>query len=266
MQDAAVTDELSVTIGTNHTVRFLCTALMDGHGGSGVALYLVRHLIPELQCRLQFYAREFHHTFTVQAEVTWWPKVVDRALQATFRSLHQGVSTENLRSGSTLTLWLRQLQSGATWLALVGDSAVKGIDDQGVLRHLHRIHSVDNHHERKRMAQHEDVSLADGYVWHKTDGLALAMTRAIGDRQMGTSISAEPLIRYFPEGQQTHWILATDGFWDVFSNENWGRIREPWVAARKTKNWARSLLEWRNATFEQHDNTTITVVELQSTG
>lgn len=189
-----------------------------------------------------------------------WRRILESVMRKVFLSLHEEVCRRQFRSGSTLTVWLRRCGSEAVCLGLVGDSSIKLVDPSGKVKYVHRIHNVSNVYERRRVDQHDTVEVEDGYVRNKSKQVSLAMTRAIGDRDMGAVIIAEPRIRYF-ERSEGSWLLATDGLWDVLTTRSGARVPVPWKEALLDVNHAKYLLNWRNKTFPQHDNTTIIVIE-----
>mmetsp|Transcript_12023 Transcript_12023/g.15592 ORF Transcript_12023/g.15592 Transcript_12023/m.15592 type:complete len:276 (-) Transcript_12023:627-1454(-) len=83
-------------------------------------------------------------------------------------------------------------------------------------------------------------------IFAHTNGLSLQISRSIGDRLAARSIIATPEIREFSlkKGQNYRIILASDGLFDVFTNEQVSKLawkrRDPRKAAKMLASRAKS--------------------------
>ncbi len=170
------------------------------------------------------------------------------------------------------TLLLAVVDSGVLWVANVGDS--RGIlSDYNVVaevriptvRPLSYDHKPSQLKERKRIEEAGGFVMLNG-VW-RVQGV-LAVSRAMGDfplKEKGV-ITAEPDVLSFRIGDLASGcvaILATDGLWDVFSNENAAAVVRRFLTQRPgdLDGAARRLVELayeRDST----DNVTVMIIDL----
>ena len=144
------------------------------------------------------------------------------------------------------------------WIANVGDSTIFGFDDKSGARKLSMDHNVQMKSERDRILKDEKYSIHNGYVALE-DGNMIAMTRSLGDGIFGKNILPDPTIKRLKK-KYTIFALASDGVWDVLSSRQMMEILNP---PKERKHWravAQRLIDFRNSTFEQHDNSSIIIV------
>lgn len=119
---------------------------------------------------------------------------------------------QGIRSGTTaLTLLLR---GDNGYLAWAGDSSAMLCMRDGTVTMLTEPHKPDRPDERQRIEGVGGHVMAFFGVWRVAG--VLAVSRAIGDRPLKPSVSAEPDIRHIKLDSSVDFILlACDGLWDV---------------------------------------------------
>ena len=237
MQDAMIVSS------TKHGDRcYDVFAVMDGHGTVNTVRYCHTHLMTYFNAALS-------KTNSVRD-----------ALKLVFKRLDHETNEKNIDGGTTLSMVVYDRIRKKTFCANVGDSAVHvvrveeakpGVMKHKILRMSHN-HNVNARSEKRRVINSSDHYIADGYVC--TDTTSLAMTRAIGDHDVGKVIMAEPYVREV--SNPNYIIIASDGIWDVMTRE------EVWDVCKvhTAGNPAKSLIEYRDTKYEQHDNSSIIFV------
>ncbi|KAF5832962.1 phosphatase 2C-like domain-containing protein [Dunaliella salina] len=116
------------------------------------------------------------------------------------------------------------------------------------------------------------IEAAGGYVWWDRVMGELAVSRAIGDHCFSPYVIPEPevvcLRRAFSDQLI---ILATDGMWDVFTNEEaheaaWGRFQKELRKGRSSQEAAKRTATWlvdKSIDRGSRDNVTVVVVDVR---
>ncbi|KAK8980370.1 hypothetical protein V6N11_061579 [Hibiscus sabdariffa] len=182
--------------------------VFDGHGGVRAAEYVKRHLFSNL----------IKH-----------PKFISDTKSA-IADAYNHTDSEFLKSENNQ---IRDAGSTASTAILVGDRLlVANVGDSravicrgGNAIAVSRDHKPDQSDERKR------IENAGGFVmWAGTwrVGGVLAVSRAFGDRQLKQYVVADPEIQEEKVDSSLEFlILASDGLWDVVSNEEAVAIVKP---------------------------------------
>jgi serine/threonine protein phosphatase PrpC len=142
-------------------------------------------------------------------------------------------------------------------VAHVGDSSVYSVHGKNVKK-ITVDHKPDVKAEFKRVKNSENFrGVVDGYVVNSQEQM-LAMTRAIGDHDFGDMVTAEPDIQKL-EDSWNFVLLGSDGLWDVMPGSDvWKEVQK---FSHKNINTARKVLQVRNKTYPQHDNSSLIVVQ-----
>eukprot|EP00879_Flechtneria_rotunda_P000146 GHRR01000213.1.p1 GENE.GHRR01000213.1~~GHRR01000213.1.p1 ORF type:complete len:631 (+),score=184.85 GHRR01000213.1:186-2078(+) len=188
-------------------------AVYDGHQGDAASIHCVKSLHKHLHAQL--------HTELQQAQAAGLPAtpddVMEAALLQAFRLTDGELREMPLVSNSGSTATVALVTPSNIHLAWVGDSrAVVLADRQAVA--CTREHRADYKPEQDR------VVAAGGRVFFNS-GLrvmgVLATTRAIGDYDLRSyGVVPEPEFINVPrQGGAEFLVLASDGLWDVISNE-----------------------------------------------
>ncbi|XP_018444369.1 probable protein phosphatase 2C 69 isoform X2 [Raphanus sativus] len=214
--------------------------VFDGHGGARAAEYVKRHLFTNLITHPKF--------------ISDTKSAITDAYNHTDSELLKSEDSHNRDAGSTASTAI--LIGDRLLVANVGDSRAV-ISRGGTAIAVSRDHKPDQSDERER------IENAGGFVmWAGTwrVGGVLAVSRAFGDRLLKQYVVADPEIREEKIDETLEFlILASDGLWDVFSNElQWLRKlkiqrtlrRNLWRKQSregvKTTSHASSFVSWRH--------------------
>ncbi|MFS7974528.1 putative protein-serine/threonine phosphatase [Helianthus anomalus] len=189
----------------------------DGHGGSQVANYCRDRVHVALQEELKIMKQELAKgTINDSVQICW-----EKTFTNCFKKVDDGVSgtatTETVAPetvGSTAVVAL--ICSSHIVVANCGDS-------RAVLYRGKEAIPLSNDHKPNREDEYARIEAAGGKViqWqgHRVFGV-LAMSRSIGDRYLKPSIIPEPEVTFTARAREDEClILASDGLWDVMSNE-----------------------------------------------
>ncbi|CAK9216791.1 unnamed protein product [Sphagnum troendelagicum] len=191
--------------------------VFDGHGGSRAAEYVKKNLFDNL----------LKH-----------PKFVDDTKLAIAESYKQ-TDQDYLRAESNQQ---RDAGSTASTAVLVGDRLLVANvgDSRAVICRGGKAFALSNDHKPNRIDERQRIEDAGGVVmWVGTwrVGGVLAVSRAFGDRLLKRYVVAEPEIQEdtIEEGVD-FLILASDGLWDVVSNQEAVSIIESITDAEEAAN------------------------------
>ncbi|PWA42911.1 Protein phosphatase 2C [Artemisia annua] len=212
---------------TNLTTHFF--GVYDGHGGSQVANYCSErvHVALEEELKVKVYAQEtINDTLQVQWEKVFtkcFQKVDDevggriskRTLEAqgdTFKVTSEPIAPETVGSTAVVAV----INSSHIIVANCGDSRAVLYRGKGVV-------VLSNDHKPNREDELARIEAAGGKViqWngHRVLGV-LAMSRSIGDGYLKPCIIPDPEVTYTARAREDEClVLASDGLWDVMSNE-----------------------------------------------
>ncbi|XP_078157247.1 putative protein phosphatase 2C 45 [Carex rostrata] len=211
--------------------------VFDGHGGARVAEYVKEHLISNLIRHPNF--------------ISDTKKAIADAYKQTDQDFLAADNSQNRDAGSTASTAV--LVGNRLVVANVGDSRVvicRGGDAIAVSRD----HKPDQTDERQRIEE------AGGFVmWAGTwrVGGVLAVSRAFGDKLLKQYVVVDPEIREeVIDNTLEFLILASDGLWDVVSNEEAVKMVRPVADPEQA---AKMLLE-EAYKRESSDNITCVVV------
>lgn len=179
-------------------------AVFDGHGGQKTSRHLSQKLIDDVAATEAFSAGELGEA------VEQGFAVCDQRLMDIARS------TPGLDDGScACTVWLR---GDVLMVANVGDSrAVLSSGGQAVP--LSNDHKPNRPDERRRIQSHGGFVQTLGVP--RVNGV-LAVSRAFGDTTLKPYVTAAPEIAEVElgdVGEDEFVVVASDGLWDVFSNQ-----------------------------------------------
>ncbi|CAN7101463.1 unnamed protein product [Brassica rapa subsp. narinosa] len=174
--------------------------VFDGHGGAAAAEYLKRHLFSNLITHPNF--------------ISDTKSAIADAYNHTDSELLKSENNHTIDAGSTASTAI--LVRDRLLVANVGDSRAV-ICRAGTAFAVSRDHKPDQSDERER------IENAGGFVmWAGTwrVGGVLAVSRSFGDRLLKEYVIADPEIQEEKIDDSLEFlILASDGLWDVFSNE-----------------------------------------------
>ncbi|XP_067668505.1 protein phosphatase 1L-like [Haliotis asinina] len=202
-------DRFNIVIDLEHT-RTSIYGIFDGHGGEFAADFVEKTLFKSIMIRLlKISLGEEPENFTQMLTEEFL--TVDKQLLSLAKS--------NMEISGTTAL-VALLKDRQLTVANVGDSRGVLCDQDGKAVPLSFDHKPQLLKERKRIRQAGGFISFNG-VWRVAG--VLATSRALGDYPLKEKnfVIAEPDVLKFDmdEIQPKFLILATDGLWDCFSNE-----------------------------------------------
>lgn len=187
------------TFGTEKASFF---AVLDGHGGAAVVEKVKERLVHNVVS-----SSHFQNGTDMKA-----------AIMEGFRKTDEQViedATASQFCGSTAAMVV--VVGSRIYLAHIGDTRIVVSCDNGET-HVTRDHKANREDEKKRIEELGGTVLFFG-TW-RVEGM-LAVTRSFGDGVLKTLIPADPEVdvRDVPPSNMSVAIIATDGVWDVISNQ-----------------------------------------------
>ena len=178
----------------------ICIGVFDGHGAKtgGIVSEFVRNNLPRILFGYRFLQSGMY------SACSW----IQNCITVSKKS-------ESECGGTTAILGV--VEGSKLTIANVGDSRAVGVL-KGKTTQLSHDHNVDYPLEKKRVKKAGGV-IFNGYVC--VDGRGLAVTRSFGDLPFHKNnvVTATPEIKTFTVQAGDKLIFASDGLWDVMSNE-----------------------------------------------
>ncbi|XP_061683672.1 protein phosphatase, Mg2+/Mn2+ dependent, 1Lb isoform X2 [Syngnathoides biaculeatus] len=214
-------DVLADVVNKTHPSIF---GIFDGHGGEAAADYAKAHLPEALRQQLLTYERERERDRekdkekNEKKEGVSYPSILEQQILMLDRAMLEKLSATYNEAGTTCLVAL--LSDKELTVANVGDSRGVLCDKDGNAIPLSHDHKPYQLKERKR------IKKAGGFIsfngsW-RVQGI-LAMSRSLGDYTLKNLnvVIPDPDILSFDLNklQPEFMILASDGLWDTFSNE-----------------------------------------------
>jgi serine/threonine protein phosphatase PrpC len=180
----------------------ICLGVFDGHGAQTGAT-ISEFVRDELPIKMLGYK---------SAKVGMW-----NGCSWMQTKIEDDLSIEGKEGGTTAIVGI--IEDSQLTVANVGDSRAIGILD-GKVTALSQDHKPSHKQERERISRAGGY-VYDGYVYGK-GGRGLALTRSFGDllAHQDEVISAVPEIKTFAIATGDILIFASDGLWDVLSNDD----------------------------------------------
>uniref|UniRef100_A0A3Q2XGX3 Protein phosphatase 1L n=1 Tax=Hippocampus comes TaxID=109280 RepID=A0A3Q2XGX3_HIPCM len=203
-------DVLADIVNKSHPSIF---GIFDGHGGEAAADYAKAHLPEALRQQLLTYEQKDE-----KKDGMSYPSILEQQILTLDREMLEKLSATYNEAGTTCLVAL--LSDKELTVANVGDSRGVLCDKDGKAIPLSHDHKPYQLKERKR------IKKAGGFIsfngsW-RVQGI-LAMSRSLGDYTLKNLnvVIPDPDILSFDLNklQPEFMILASDGLWDTFSNE-----------------------------------------------
>lgn len=174
--------------------------VFDGHGGRRAADFAAQHLYEYIA------SNECFDTDVAEA--------VGSAFLKADKMFVELAEKQEMRDGTTAVA--AYIRGGKLWVANVGDSRAV-LSRKGVAKALSEDHRPNIESEQHR------IESRGGTVFHmgswRVEGV-LAVTRAIGDKDLKKCVTAHPhIVQLDLSAGDELLVLATDGLWDVMSNQ-----------------------------------------------
>ncbi|KAH6773398.1 HYPERSENSITIVE TO ABA1 [Perilla frutescens var. hirtella] len=221
-------DEISQTL-THLTSHFF--GVYDGHGGSQVAKYCRERVHVALTDELINVKHALVNGSTKDTRQVQWEKVFNDCFVKVDDEISGKVSRVIPVEDANVSNCISELVAPET----VGSTAVVAVvcsshiivancgDSRAVLYRGKEAIALSVDHKPNREDEYARIEASGGKViqWngHRVFGV-LAMSRSIGDRYLKPWIIPEPEVMFVPRAREDEClVLASDGLWDVMSNE-----------------------------------------------
>jgi serine/threonine protein phosphatase PrpC len=216
-------------------------AVFDGHGGSAVAEHCAKRLVP------------------------LWNQIRNSILVANFENIVKEIffqlnrETENMGSGAAASIAFIPESGTEVIVGILGDAPVLVRKADGTIW-LSPEHNVRTNRAEADAAIKRGGFIQSGYLFVRQSGSGLQMSRALGDRYLGTVLNREPEVFRLPLGPGSFVLVASDGVFDPSHSTNQSQ-----AIADKILNGAsaKDLVDAALA-VPTRDNVTAILVELSS--
>ncbi|XP_076885747.1 protein phosphatase 2C 7-like [Bidens hawaiensis] len=209
---------------TDLTAHFF--GVYDGHGGCQVANYCRDRVHTALEEEIKVMKQELIKGTTNETVQVQWEKTFTNCFKKVDDEV--GGKTSSIINGSdTISEPVAPETVGSTAVvALICSSHIIVAncgDSRAVLYRGKEAIALSSDHKPNREDEYARIEAAGGKViqWngHRVFGV-LAMSRSIGDGYLKPSIIPEPEVTFTPRARDDEClILASDGLWDVISNQ-----------------------------------------------
>ncbi|KAL7603618.1 protein phosphatase 2C 16 [Lactuca sativa] len=225
----------------------------DGHGGSQVANYCRDRLHFALEEELKITKQELiKGTINDSLQIGW-----EKAFTKCFQKVDDEVGGNVSRNIPEVSGDPSDITSEPVAPETVGSTAVVALicsshiiiancgDSRAVLYRGKEAMALSNDHKPNREDEYARIEAAGGKViqWqgHRVFGV-LAMSRSIGDRYLKPWIIPEPEVTFTARAREDEClILASDGLWDVMSNEEACEVARKRILIWHKKNGGNTL-------------------------
>lgn len=180
-------------------------SIYDGHGGKAISTYLSQKM------------PDFFTKKSVQYPLTG--KYISQTYKTIVNDLDTNYKKQSIQCGSTCLIAIEYMHNNNKYIDILntGDSrCVFCIDDKAVAKTLD--HKPNWPQEKERIQKLGGKIVFDGYDWRIND---LSVSKAFGDIYARPYVVAKPdIFRHKLKKSDKFMILACDGFWDVFDNQD----------------------------------------------
>ena len=234
-------DRYDMMKGTGHKDSSLY-ALFDGHGGAKASQYCKDHLLKYIQADVNF------ENNTVASIMNSF-----RKLDEEFTSI---AKRHMLSDGSTAVVAV--INDRKVYVANAGDSRAIIVHKGGKAKAMSQDHKPSREDEARRINNLGGKIVYWGQ-W-RVQGV-LAVSRSFGDISLKPYVTAEPeVMEKVITSDDLYLVLASDGLWDVMSNEDVARF------LMNVSNFSQVAKElcYEATILGSADNITVVVVDLKS--
>ena len=168
-------------------------AIFDGHSGSKASKYCSQTFASKIRAKLQ-------------EEKSCFDSVRETCLEA-----NEFTATDCPNEGSTVALAI--LIGDRIYFANVGDTRIVLSHPDGTVERVSRDHKASD------PEQVQEIMDKGGFVFKGRVNGFLAITRSIGDANVGDAVSCEPHLAETAREAGVSFVIASDGVWDVISDE-----------------------------------------------
>jgi serine/threonine protein phosphatase PrpC len=235
----------------HHFSNTIFFGVFDGHDGRNAANFFAKAVPAEIR-----------EILSKNSESSYVEKISESLIDLDTEYCQTGDYSGTTFSGVILT-------SSYIYLINIGDSRTLIIDPE-----TNEIHASTKDHKTSVPEERKRIYEAGGFVKNKRVNGQLALTRALGDKEFKFSkegeflerdaaVSALPDIQKIPRKEDLIAISATDGFWDVFTNEEAKKevtssLHHGVYQVKLDKNLCKKLVE-KSISRGSRDNVTIII-------
>jgi len=180
-------------------------SIYDGHGGKAISSYLSQKF-PD------YFVKK-----SVQYPLTG--KYISATYKSIVNDLNNNYTKQSMQCGATCLAMIEYEHNNFRYIDILnsGDSrCVLCSDTKAVAKTMD--HKPNWPHEKERITKLGGKIVFDGYDWRIGD---LSVSRAFGDKDAAPYVTAKPdIYRHKIKKSDRFVILACDGFWDVFTNQD----------------------------------------------
>ncbi|KVI05921.1 probable protein phosphatase 2C 6 [Cynara cardunculus var. scolymus] len=222
----------------------------DGHGGSQVANYCRERVHIALEEELKVVKQELVKGTTNDSVQVGWEKAFTNCFQKVDDEVGGKASRNGDPSDVTSEPIAPETVGSTAVVALICSSHIiiaNCGDSRAVLYRGKEAMALSNDHKPNREDEYARIEAAGGKViqWngHRVFGV-LAMSRSIGDRYLKPWIIPEPEVTFTARAREDEClILASDGLWDVISNEEACEVARKRILIWHKKNGGNTAVE-----------------------
>lgn len=196
-------DRIAIKRVDTTLVRGILLAVADGHGGDKTASYVSQQLSDGLFERI----------------LAAGNKNLNEALRLTFQHLNDSTlelskkTFDHYNSGTTLSLAYVRDDQDSLHIGVIGDSPVILARKDGTF-HISPEHNARSNEEERKAAEKRGGLFENGYLYDRSKGMGLQMTRDIGCHAMGEILLRHPDIYELAIHDGDVLILGSDGVLD----------------------------------------------------
>ncbi|KAE8700709.1 Protein phosphatase 2C 7 [Hibiscus syriacus] len=223
----------------------------DGHGGSQVANYCRDRIHVALAEEIGSIKDNLIDDTSKENRQALWEKTFTSCFLKVDDEIGGKVSRDNEDpSGASFEPIAPETVGSTAVVALVCSSHIVVAncgDSRAVLCHGKEAMVLSSDHKPNREDEYARIEASGGKViqWngHRVFGV-LAMSRSIGDRYLKRWIIPEPEVMFIPRAREDEClILASDGLWDVISNDEACEVARRRILLWHKRNGVPSLVE-----------------------
>ncbi|KAI3997522.1 hypothetical protein MKX01_008129 [Papaver californicum] len=221
----------------------------DGHGGSQVANYCRDRFHLALAEELETLKQVFCDGVDMKND---WQMKWEKAITNCFRKVDSDIgSTTSSGEGSSEPIAPDTVGSTAVVAMIFSSHIIVSNcgDSRAVLCRGKEAMALSDDHKPNREDEYARIEAAGGKVinWNGSRVFGvLAMSRSIGDRYLKPSVIPDPEVMFVPRKKEDEClILASDGLWDVMTNEEACEAARRGIFAWHKKNGTDSRCEER---------------------
>ncbi|KAK4481975.1 hypothetical protein RD792_012890 [Penstemon davidsonii] len=224
----------------------------DGHGGSQVASYCRDRIHLALVDELKSVKDDVANGSTRDTRQVQWEKVFTSCFLKVDDEVGGKVSKNNPESDASFEPIAPETVGSTAVVAVVCSSHIIVAncgDSRAVLYRGKEAIALSIDHKPNREDEYARIEASGGKViqWngHRVFGV-LAMSRSIGDRYLKPWIVPEPEVMFVPRAREDEClVLASDGLWDVMTNEEACDVARKRILIWHKKNGTNNPLMYR---------------------